>query len=50
MALFRSAALRRIIYVIAFGLALTRFLSHAHSEPRFADAPASVPAIVQPLR
>ena len=33
MAFFRSAALRRIIYALVLGLALTRLAGRSHSEP-----------------
>ena len=33
MSIFRSVALRRIIYAIAIALALTRLASRSHSEP-----------------
>src|SRR5258707_835920 len=33
MDFFRSPLLRRILYAIAFGLALVRFVHRAHSEP-----------------
>jgi hypothetical protein len=33
MEFFRSAALRRIIYALVLGLALTRLASRSHSEP-----------------
>ncbi len=33
MSFFRSAALRRIIYALVLGLALTRLATRSHSEP-----------------
>ena len=33
MEFFRSAALRRIIYALVLGLALTRLAGRSHSEP-----------------
>lgn len=39
MAFFRSATLRRIIYAVAFGLALMRFATRSHSEPLPVDDP-----------
>jgi hypothetical protein len=42
MAFFRSALLRRIVYVIAFAIAVSRLAHHAHSEVLTADAPAGI--------
>ena len=48
MAFFRSPLLRRIIYVIAFGLAVARFASsRSHSEPLIVGDP---PATADELR
>lgn len=39
MTFFRSAALRRIIYAVAFGLVLMRFATRSHSETLPVDDP-----------
>lgn len=46
MSFFRSAAVRRIIYAIAIGLALVRFANRAHSEPLSDDAFRPVPPAI----
>jgi hypothetical protein len=48
MAFFRSPLLRRIIYIVAFGLALMRFAANrSHSEPLIVDQPTSMASIEQ---
>jgi hypothetical protein len=37
MSFFRSAAVRRVFYVLVFALALIRLAGHLHSEPRRGD-------------
>lgn len=49
MAFFRSPFFRRIIYAIAFALALTRFAGRSHAETLPPDDPAR-PAIAEAAR
>jgi hypothetical protein len=51
MTFFRSPILRRIAYVIAFGLAVARFAAaRSHSEPLIFDDPLPNAAIERPIR
>ena len=51
MAFFRSPLLRRIIYIVAFGLALMRFAANrSHSEPLTATEPPPIATAEQSIR
>jgi hypothetical protein len=50
MTFFRSPLLRRIVYVIAAGLALVRFANRSHSEPLPIDDPMPRSAVASQAR
>jgi hypothetical protein len=50
MDFFRSPLLRRVLYVIAAGLALMRFASRSHSGPLPIHDPASPSAVSGQMR